>query len=196
MKNKKIVAVSLAGVLVDKRPWNVAHKIGMREHLENLEIDGVVEDIGLKSTRDVVRRSVEKSWPDLSESERIAKRREIYFDRVFGEIGEGDVNGDVVKYLRGIKDRYELVLVTTNNASITDKILIKIGCEDLFDEVFVSEDDELLNKWKVVDKVIGKNSKIDLMVDGSDKGDEEYEVRGIRHLRFEGLDGLRRELDD
>lgn len=191
-KSKKTLAVSLSGVLVDSRPWKKAHEAGMKEHFENLGIDGVPEG---ENYFDVVERSIEKMWPDLSEEERIKKRRRIYFERVLEGIEDSDVNRDVVDFFRGLEGKYKLVLITTNDSWMAGKVLERIGCEELFEEVFVSRNEEKDDKLVVFERMLEKLGRVDYLVEESGKLEGGCDRKEIKYLRFEGLAGLREVLD-
>jgi FMN phosphatase YigB (HAD superfamily) len=192
---KSTIAISLAGVLVDKKPWREAHKIGMKEHFDNL---GLSEKDFDGDYFDVVEKSIKKSWPDLSAEERIAKRRRIYFDRVLNLIDD-NANEEVVEFFQGLKDRYSLVLVTTNDEDMTKKVLDLIGGSDLFDYVFSSKIEEKDDKRVVFERLIKKIGKPEFLIEESKRLEEFCRMNDIKYIEFnleeDSLSELKGELD-
>ncbi len=182
--SKKIVVVSLAGVLVSRRPWDEAHRIGMREHEE---IVGRKFEGG--NYWDFVRESLEKSGMSVGE------RRGIYMTRVLEGLKDSDVNRDVVEFLKGVKGKYKLVLLTTNTRAVTGEILKRMGCEGLFDDVFSSETEEADDKSTVLRRMLKDVGKVDCLVEEGGKLENFCEEGRIGYLRFGDLDGLRGFLD-
>lgn len=192
---KKIIAVSLAGVLVSRKPWKIAHEIGMREHFENL---GLSEEDFDGDYFDVVEKSIEKSWPDLSAEERIAKRRQIYFDRVLDLLKKSldEEENAVVNFFRELKEKCKLVLVTTNGDEVAREVLKLIGSEDLFEHVFASasKKGEKDDKRIVFERMMEKIGHVDFLVEASGRMEEFCRMRDVEYVSFninkDGLDVL------
>ena len=198
MMEKPIIAVSLTGVLVSSAPWKKAHEQGMKAHAENLGID--FSTINGEDYFNIVEKSLEKIWPDLTPEDRIKKRRKIYFEHVLGFLkSDFDIKQEILDYFSSLKEKYILALVTTNNEKMTQEVLGLLGAGDLFDIVEFSEDDEKDDKEAVLKRLIEKQGKPIILVENKDKLKEFCGEQGIKHVLFDvdtdDLDKLKGEID-
>ncbi len=189
MNDKKILGMSLFGIIKSNEPWRKAHEVGMRELSERAEMPELLEKVDSEDYFDYVEEALGRidEYKDLEKNERIAKRRGEYFERVLGLIRKGDyVDSDFVKMLNGMKDKFRLVLISTNTKGFIDEVLKLADAEGLFDEVIALDAEERDDKTAVFDKA----GKVDVFV-GSEKSRKVCEELEIKFVKYEGVDKLR-----
>lgn len=189
MSERKILGMSLFGIVKSSEPWRKAHKIGMKELSERASMPELLEKVDDEDYFNYVEEALGKidEYKDLGKEERIVKRRGEYFGRVLGLIREGDfVDLEFVGFLRELKEKYELVLVSTNTEGFIDEVLKLAGAEDVFDRIVFGERDD---KRLVFDKA----GKIDVFV-GSEKSEKVCVDLGIKFVEYEGVKKLREDL--
>jgi len=181
---KQIIAISLAGVLVSSKPWKQTHEKGMREHAENLGID--FSEIEKDNYFEIVEKSIEKTWPDLTEEERIKKRREIYFERVLNLLKKDfDIKQEILDYFKSLKEKYQLAIVTTNNKKMTEEVLGLLGAGELFDIIEFSKDEEKDDKLAVLKRLIENHGKPAVLIENKEKLKVFCEQESIKHISFD-----------
>ncbi len=185
--NIETIALSLSGVLVSSEPWRKAHEIGMQELAEKANMPEISENTHSPNYFEKVDRATEVIYPNLTSEERVKTRRGIYLNRVFNLIKENldYVNKEVISFLRSIKEKYNLVLITTNTKDVTDKILEMIDAKDLFDYIGTSLPEEKDDKKAVFERVVNDYGKPDKFI-GSEKSREVCEELGISFIKFSG----------
>jgi len=198
MIEKPIIAFGLAGVFVSRKPWRAAHEFGMKELADKSGVKAVAENIDAQDYFFYVEHALKKIYPELTKEERVSKRRAIYFSRVLDLVKKEGGRTWMIDYLKGLKEKYTFVLVTTSTLAFTNEVLKEIGAEDLFDYVFTSLDTEKDDKKAVFERVIGKLGKIDKYVGGK-KSKADCDGFGIDFLEFDenaGALGLKEIFDN
>ncbi|MFH1452209.1 MAG: HAD hydrolase-like protein [archaeon] len=184
--DKKIIAVSLAGVLISNSPWRLAHEFGMKELAEKSGITEVAEAVDSPNYFEYVEKAIEKMYPDLTPEERIKKRRRIYLSRVVELLKNNlKINREVIDFFRSLKEDYILALITTNNEETMNKILGILGLSNFFDYAGFSYDEEKDDKLKVFERLIGNIGKPFVLIENKEKLKSYCEANGIRHVRFD-----------
>ncbi len=198
MKNKPIIVVGLVGVLVSSAPWKKAHEQGMKVHAENLGVD--VSTIDGDNYFDIVEKSLEKIWPDLSAEERIKKRRDIYFEHVLNFLkSDFDIKQEILDYFKSLKEKYTLALVTTNNEKMTNEVLGLLGAGNLFDIMEFSKEEEKDDKEVVLRRLIEEHGKPLVLIESKGKLKDFCLQDNIKHIQFDidkdDLSKLKGEID-
>lgn len=194
--SKRILGMSLFGIIGSEEPWRRAHEIGMKELAERA---GMPELVGMGQGEEYfgkIREALGKidEYKDFSEGERVKRRRKQYFERVLDLIHNGDyIDRDYVAYVRTLLDEYNLVIVTTNTRNFVDRILMMTEAEDLFVRVYCSRDEEEDDKRVVFGRAVDGMMKPNLFV-GSERSGEICGELGIEFIKYEGVDKLRRVL--
>jgi hypothetical protein len=197
MSEKKVLGMSLLGIVKSGDPWKRAHEIGMKELAERANMPELLDKVNDENYFNFVKEALDKidEYKDLPEDERISKRREQYFARVLGLIRDEDfIDERFVSFLRELKKSYRLVLITTNIGSFVDEVLKLADAESVFDNVICSNSEEEDSKKIVFDRAVDKVGKIDVFV-GSEKSGRFCEDLGIEFIKYENIDRLKEELN-
>jgi FMN phosphatase YigB (HAD superfamily) len=196
MSDKKVLGMSLFGIIKSKEPWHRAHEVGMRELAKR---SGMSELVDLTQDDNYFRHfraalSKIDEYKDLSEEDRVSLRRKQYFERVLDFIRGGDfVDEAFVLFMKELKRKYRLVLISTGVREFVDNVLKLAGAEGVFDDVVCLDPYEEDDKRTVFSRAVNKLGKIDMYV-GSDSVKAICEEFGVSFIKCEGIDGLRRKL--
>jgi len=186
IKEKPINAISLAGVLVSNTPWRKAHEKGMAELARKSGIPEVKEKTNSPDYFKYVEKALEKIYPDLSPNERIEKRRNIYFQNVIDLLEKKpQINVHLKEFLKELKQRYTLVILTTNNCRTSESILKILNLSGFFEEIGCSLDHERDDKIKVLKRLIKKIGKPKILVENKDKLKNFCKRNNIKHITFD-----------
>ncbi|MEA3248365.1 MAG: HAD family hydrolase, partial [Nanoarchaeota archaeon] len=192
MSDKKVLGMSLFGIVKSSEPWKKAHEIGMKELSERAKMPELIEKVDSEHYFNFVKKALEKidEYKDLPENERVSLRRSQYFDRVFDLIKLGDyIDEDFVSFLKELKEIYSLVLITTNSLEFVEDVLKFAHAEDLFENIITLDPEEEDDKELTFDKAMKELKKLDLFV-GNDRSGEACRSRGIEFIKYKGLDEL------
>ncbi len=194
MDEKKVLGFSLFGIVKSEEPWRKAHKDGMKELAERAGIPELLEKVNEPDYFEFVKEALSKinEYKDLSESERISKRRKQYFNRVLGLIKDY-VDKDFVSFLEELKIDYELILITTNLRDFVDEVLRLANASETFDYIVTANPNEEDDKKIVFDKAIKRAKKPDIFV-GSEKSRKVCKELGIDFIKYGNLEKLKEEL--
>jgi len=181
--DKKIIAVSLSGVFIDKKHFSEPHEFGMKELAEKSGMPEVLKAVNSPDYFSKVEEALEVIYPGLSVGERIAKRRKIYLGRVLESIRKGEeISEEVLETFRNLKREYEIALVTTVTKRFCDEILKGLGLEKFFDYVFTSEETEKDDKKAVFDRMIGGIGKPEIYFSYSERDKKICKEMGIKFV--------------
>ncbi len=152
---KPILAIDLDGALLNSRPFKIAHQRWF-ELMAILLNDEKVKDYANISGDyfPKVHEVMERYLGDVSEESKTFFARKLYAMVTVAEVNEKDCVKDFADYLRKIKDKYQLNLITTAPEASVDPILHKVGCSDLFDIFYKSPMGKHPNKKELFGKLI------------------------------------------
>jgi len=173
---KPIIATTLSGLFVSSKPWKKAHELWFAERAKELK-DLAIKEYAFKENYfqyvDIVMARLK---PGLSEKERTTLARSLFFDSVLQYIKKHPeaVRKDVADYFRGMKRKYRLALLTTNEQHTLNLMLPLLGVEDLFDIVESSFAEEKDDKKLVFDRFLEKYGKPMVYIGRDKKETYEY----------------------
>jgi hypothetical protein len=198
MNTKPVLAFSLLGIIKNQDPWTIAHKKGMKELSEKANMPELTKKINDPDYFEYVKKALEKieGYKELSENERISKRRKKYFNNVLEILREGDyIDKEFINFLKELKDKYEIMLITTNIKSFVDEVLKLSQAENLYDYIICSESSKEDNKQDVFSKAIKSFTKPNLYI-GSKKSQDVCKEYNIKFIKYEGINELKEVLEN
>ncbi len=167
---KPIIATTLAGLFVQRKPWKEAHKAWFEAMAKRLDDPTLLDWIPKQDFFPGVLNAMQRLYPTLSEAEWTIKARESFFQAVVHYIRDHpEVRNDaVVSLFKQLKHDYRIALVTTNTKDATSRILDATGLEGLFDLMEPSVTEEQNDKVAVLQRFLDREQKPVLYV-GSDR---------------------------
>ena len=138
---------------------------------------------------DIVMRRL---YPDLSEEKRTIKAREAYFDSVCEYIKENPqiLNKEIIDYFLSLKDKYKIMLVTTNTKDKIGRILSITNLANLFDAIEASNPEEKDDKGIVFDRFLKKYGKPVLYLGTDRKESFDYCKKNKIHCIFVNIENM------
>ncbi len=171
---KPIIATTLSGLFLKSAPWKNAHRTWYEKAAAKLGDNSVLEWIEKPNYFDGVDKIMKRLYPDLSDAEKTARAREMFFDSVVENIKSSTRREEIINYFTSLKKRYTLVLITTNTKPALKKILQASEMEGFFDITETSKQEEKDDKRTVFDRFLQRYPKPIIYVGGDRKDSYDY----------------------
>jgi len=189
---KLIIATTLSGLFIKSDPWKKAHILWFEkvaEKLQDSSVRGWANRQDYFNGVDIVMRRL---YPDLSEEKRTIKAREAYFDSVCEYIKENPqiLNKEIIDYFLSLKDKYKIMLVTTNTKDKIGRILSITNLANLFDAIEASNPEEKDDKGIVFDRFLKKYGKPVLYLGTDRKESFDYCKKNKIHCIFVNIENM------
>ncbi|MDP2925072.1 MAG: HAD hydrolase-like protein [Nanoarchaeota archaeon] len=187
---KPILAIDLGGTLISNKPADLAHYVWY-DIMSNLLQKPEIKDLAGKENyfEDVIKVMEEFTGlsNDNDENKDVLKRwgRSLFAFLTIGEVrklGKEILFKDFADYLRELKDRYELALITTQPQDSVLPILSLLGCSDIFDYIYESSFYEKPDKYLVFNRFISENGKPVYYIGNSLNDVEACKKLGIKYI--------------
>ncbi|MBW3011711.1 HAD hydrolase-like protein [Candidatus Woesearchaeota archaeon] len=179
---KPIIAVDFDGALLRSRPFDEAHKNWFYLMSVLLKDDSINEYAGLENYFDKVHEVMERYLGNVEHEARVRFARNLYAMVTVAEAKKDDLVADFEKYLRSIKGKYRLALITTAPESSVEPILEKVGCSDLFDVLYKSPMGRHPNKRELFEEFIAEYEKPVFYIGNGDKDITACKELGIKSI--------------
>lgn len=156
---KPAIIIDLNGALIKQRPFDIAHKEWFRVMAELIRDHSINEFAFKEDYFKDVQEIMKKYLGDIDIKTRNAFARNIYSMVVVESIKKWDLVEDFAEYLKNMKKRFTIVLITSAPTAAINGILEKINCKDLFDIVSASPMEEVPSKKELIELFIKKHGK-------------------------------------
>ncbi|MEW5897525.1 MAG: HAD family hydrolase [Nanoarchaeota archaeon] len=166
---KPIIAVDFDGALLQSRPFNEAHKRWFYVMSVLLKDDSINEYAGLEDYFDKIHEVMERYLGDVDHETRVKFARNLFSMATIAEVTKEDLVGDFADYLKRLKGKYRLALITSAPEASVEPILHKVGCSDLFDILYKSPMGRHPNKRELFEEFIKEHGKPTFYVGNGDK---------------------------
>lgn len=160
-KEKPILATNIDGLLIDHSAFTEPHKYWFERAIKKTKDNSLKKWIGKENYFLGVNEAMEKIFPNASKEKRTRIAREWYQEDVIKYIKNNQevIKKDVAKKLVSIKDRYKLILLTTNTKDYINKILNVSKLENIYDGIVASKLEEEPDKEKLINELIKEYGK-------------------------------------
>ncbi|MFW6027124.1 MAG: HAD family hydrolase [Candidatus Woesearchaeota archaeon] len=163
------MTVDFDGALLQSRPFDEAHKRWFHVMSILLKDDSINKYAGLENYFDKVHEVMERYFGDVDNETRVKFARNLFSMVTTAEVTKDDLVGDFADYLRGLKEKYKLALITSAPESSVEPILHKVGCSGLFDILYKSPMGRHPNKRELFEEFIKKYGKPAYYIGNGDK---------------------------
>lgn len=157
--SKPAIIIDLNGALIRQRPFDTAHKEWFRVMAELIRDHTILELSFKEDYFSDIQKIMKKYLGDIDIKTRNAFARNIYSMMIVESIKKWDLVDDFAEYLRSIKKKFAIVLITSAPTLAINGILEKINCKDLFDVVSASPMEEVPSKKELIELFIKKHGK-------------------------------------
>ncbi|MGV8150477.1 MAG: HAD family hydrolase [Candidatus Woesearchaeota archaeon] len=153
------IIVDLNGALMRQRPFETAHKEWFRVMAELIRDQSINELAFKEDYFSDVQEIMKKYLGDIDIKSRNAFARNIYSMMVVESVKKWDLVEDFAEYLKSIKKKFVIVLITSAPTLAINGILEKISCKDLFEIIVASPMEEVPSKKELIELFIKKHGK-------------------------------------
>ncbi len=166
---KPIIAVDLDGALLKSRPFNEAHKRWFYVMSILLKDDSINQYASLVNYFGKVHEVMQRYLGNVNHETRVKFARNLFSMATIAEVTKDDLVGDFANYLRELKVKYKLALITSAPEASVEPILHKVCCSDLFDILYKSPMGKHPNKRELFGEFIKKYGKPRYYIGDGDK---------------------------
>ncbi|MBI2661897.1 HAD family hydrolase [Candidatus Woesearchaeota archaeon] len=176
---KPIIAVDFDGALLQSRPFNEAHKRWFYVMSVLLKDDSINQYASLDNYFGKVHEIMKRYLGDVDQETRVKFARNLFSMVTIAEVTEEDLVDDFADYLRRLKRKYRLALITSAPESSVEPILHKVGCSDLFDILYKSPMGKHPNKRELFEEFIKEHRRPAYYIGNGDKDITSCKALGI-----------------
>ncbi len=166
---KPILAIDLDGALLYPRPFLTAHKEWFKVFSLLLDDESISEYANQEKYFEKVDIVMDSYLEGVNREEKTAFARQMYAMVTAAEVTQNDLVIEFAEFLRSIKNKFQLALITTMPGDGVDPILQKVECEDLFDIVYKSDMHTQPTKKVLFEKLIQEHAKPLFYIGDGDK---------------------------
>jgi phosphoglycolate phosphatase-like HAD superfamily hydrolase len=158
---KPILATNIDSLLIKHEAFVEPHKAWFERAIKKTKDNSLKRWIGREDYFIGVDEAMEKILPDASKEERTYQARKWYQKDVIKYIKSHPevIEKDIADKLKSLKDKYKLILITTNTTDYINKILKISKLDKIYDEIIASKTEEEPNKEDLINKLIKEYGK-------------------------------------
>jgi FMN phosphatase YigB (HAD superfamily) len=154
-----LIIIDFNGALFRSRPFDEAHKRWFKLFSVLLDDDSLNDWAFREDYFEGVHKCMKKYLGSESKESQTFFARQIYAMMLVAETEQDDLIKDFAEYLRTIKERYTLALITSVPKSAVFPMLQKTHCTDIFDILYSSSARYHPDKASVFGEFINKYGK-------------------------------------
>jgi phosphoglycolate phosphatase-like HAD superfamily hydrolase len=190
-KKKPIIATNIDGLLIENKAFTEPHKAWFERAIKKTKDDSLRKWIGREDYFIGVNETMEKLMPSASKEERTYQARKWYQKDVVKYIKSHPevVKKDTAKRLMLLKEKYRLILVTSNTKDYINKILKTSNLEGIYDTIIASKTEQEPDKEELISELIKKYGKPLYYLTGKpeDKINAKFEKLEIKVIGIEDI---------
>ncbi len=158
---KSILATNIDGLLLKHEVFTEPHKEWFERAIKKTKDNSLKKWIGHPEYFKGVNEAMEKIMPKASLEKRTFQARKWYQEDVIKYIKMHPevVKKENYKKLKKLKEKYKLILVTTNTKDYINKIINASKLKNLYDSIIASKTQEEPDKSKLIKELIKKYRK-------------------------------------
>lgn len=160
-KGKQIIVTNIDGLLIDTSASIEPHRIWFDRAILLTKDNSLTKWKGHPQYFIGVNEAMEKILPNSTKEERTAQARRWYQEDViyYISIHPEVVKKEIADKILSVKDKYKIILLTTNTKDYIYEILKVSKLEKIYDNIIASNTEEEPDKGKLLDKLIKKYGK-------------------------------------
>jgi len=158
---KSILVTNVDGLLFTHETFIEPHRSWFKRAIEKTGDDSLNKWIGKKDYFLGVNEAMKKLMPNATEKERTTQAREWYQKAVVNYIKSHPetVKREIAQKLISLKDKYKIILVTTNTQDYIGAILKTAQLEGVYEDIIASKIEEEPNKEDLIKELIKRHGK-------------------------------------
>jgi len=191
---KPILATNIDGLLIEHEAFVEPHKAWFERAIKKTKNNSLKKWIGKEDYFIGVNEAMEKILPNASKEERTYQARKWYQKDVVKYIKSHSevIKKDIAKRLVLLKERYRLILVTSNTKDYINKILKTSNLEGVYDTIIASKTEQEPDKEELIGELIKKYGKPKYYLTGKpeDKINTKFEELDIKVIGIKDIDEI------
>lgn len=158
---KPIIATNIDNLLIEHKAFIEPHKAWFERAIKKTKDNSLKKWMGRKDYFIGVNEAMEKILPNVSKEKRTYQARKWYQEDVVNYIKSHPevVKKDIAKKLISLKEKYKLILITSNSKDYINDILKNSKLQNIYDGIIASKTEEEPDKSKLITKLINKYGK-------------------------------------
>lgn len=193
-KRKPIIATNIDGLLIKNKAFVEPHKAWFERAIKKTKDNSLKKWIGREDYFLGINETMEKILPNASKEERTYQARKWYQKDVVKYIKSHPevVKKDIAKRLMLLKEKYRLILVTSNTKDYINKILKASNLEGIYDTIIASKTEQEPDKEELIEELIKKYGKPKYYLTGKleDKINIKFEKLEIKVIGINDIDEI------
>lgn len=193
-KTKLIIATNIDGLLIENKAFTEPHKTWFERAIKKTKDNSLKKWIGREDYFIGVNEAMEKLMPSASKEERTYQARKWYQQDVVKYIKSHSevIKKDTAKRLMLLKEKYRLILVTSNTKDYINKILKTSNLEGIYDTIIASKTEQEPDKEELIGELIKKYGKPEYYLTGKpeDKINKKFEKLEIKVIGIKDIDEI------
>jgi len=192
---KPILATNIDCLLIAHEAFVEPHKAWFKRAIKKTKDNSLRKWIGEINYFSGVDEAMEKILPNASKEERTYQARKWYQEDVIKYIKSHPevVKKNIANKLISLKEKYKLILVTSNATDYINKILKASKLEKIYDYIIASKTEKEPDKEELIEKLINEHGKPKYYLTGKpdDKINATFKKLDIEVIGIEDIDNLR-----
>ena len=188
---KPVIATNIDDLLLKHEAFYEPHRAWFEMAIQKTGDESLRKWIGHEKYWDGIDVATKKIFPEASKKERDRWARTHYQEFVIEYINSnpGCIMKAVAEKLQDLKERYRLVLFTTNTGDHIGKILEVSGLSGIYDGIIASKTDEEPNKDNLLQELIESYGRPAYYITGKaeDGINKKFESLGVKVLGVESM---------
>jgi phosphoglycolate phosphatase-like HAD superfamily hydrolase len=193
-KKKPIIATNIEGLLIENKAFIEPHKVWFERAIKKTKDNSLKKWIGREDYFIGVNEAMEKLMPSASKEERTYQARKWYQRDVVKYIKSHPevVKKDNAKRFMLLKEKYKLILVTSNTKDYINKILKTSNLEGIYDIIISSKTEQEPDKEELIGELIKKYGKPVYYITGKpeDKINSKFEKLEVKVIGIDDIAGI------
>jgi len=192
---KPILATNIDGLLLEHEVFMEPHKAWFKRAIKKTGDDSLEKWIGKENYFLGVNETMEKIMPDSSEEERTKQARKWYQKDVIQYIKNNPekIKKEIAEKLKSLKEKYQLILITTNSQDYINEILKISNLENIYDKIIASKTEKEPNKEELLNELIEKHGKPEYYLTGKpdEKITDKFEKLGVKVISINEINKIK-----
>lgn len=191
---KSILATNIEDILIKHQAFIETHKDWFKRAIKKTKDNSLEKWIGREDYFIGVDEAMKMIIPNASKKERISKARRWYQKDVLNYIKSHPevVKKEIAKKLTLLKEKYILILLTSNTQDYINKIIKNSKLNGIYDGIIASKIEEEPDKNKLIKELINRYGKPKYYLTGKidDKINNYFNELGIKCIGINDINQL------
>ncbi len=192
---KPIIATNIDGLLIEHSAFIEPHRKWFERAIEKTGDESLRKYIGADPYFPGVNIAMEKIMPDATPEQRTAQARTWYQEDVIKYIKEHPeiIKKNVAEKLKALKEKYKLILLTTNTQDYINKIIEVSHLHGIYDDIIASNTEKEPDREELIKELKEQYQQPKYYFTGKEdqKTITRFESLGIKIITKENIDEIK-----